>query len=72
MPDTILASEIKAKCSRVHARTEGVLPPSVCPYCMGCPIGTLVLGVEGKRQGGPLPIPSDSVDEVKAWAAEEE
>ena len=63
-----LSSRIRDVCGKSHNRAEGVLPPQVCPYCMGCPIGTIVAGVSG---GDPMrhaiSIPTKHEEAITDW-----
>lgn len=64
----LLAERIKEVCRKSHNRDMGVLPPQVCPYCMGCPLGTIVLGVTGGNpQAEPLSISDDKAPPVIEW-----
>lgn len=56
-------------CKKSNDAANGVLPPQVCPYCMQCPLGTIVIGVSGGNAGErePVPIPEGKQAEVLAW-----
>ncbi len=62
-----MSVQIEAACREQHGRLGSVLPPQVCRFCMGCPLGTLVVGVTGGSARGPDPIPDGYVPVVTAW-----
>ena len=65
-----MSERIKSACGYQHDQKGSVFPPQVCGYCMGCPIGTLVIGVSdsvGAAQKGPTKIPQEHVEPVGQW-----
>jgi len=64
-----MSKEIEATCRKQHKYDGSVMPPQVCPYCMACPIGTIVVGIAGggSNRIGPAEMPEDAVEEVEAW-----
>ncbi len=65
-----IAERIKDVCSKQSKLGKGVMPPQVCPFCFGCPIATIVVGVSGNNgQVAAKPIPQGEVGqkEVNAW-----
>lgn len=57
-----MSAAIRAACATQHKMIGSVLPPQVCPFCMGCPIGAIV----GSGQT-PTPIPASEVASVQTW-----
>jgi len=64
---TQVAERIKGVCGKQYTRSGSVLPPTVCPYCMGCPLGALF-----SRLPGPAPIPEKHKEEVLGWLSRRE
>ena len=67
MTTTDMSQEIAQACRKQHEQTGGVFPPQVCPYCMDCPIGTIVAGVTETNQRGAFGIPDDAIQEIRNW-----
>lgn len=68
----MLAERIKHVCNVSYAQHNSVLPPTVCPYCMGCPVGTIVVTVasvagHGGQQNAARPVPDDAAPDVIRW-----
>lgn len=63
------ATRIEAACRRQHDQTGNVMPPTVCPYCMGCPLETLVVSITQplSRPSGPEPIPAEHQTSINKW-----
>ena len=64
-----IAERIKEVCSKSNNQGNGVMPPLVCPYCFGCPIATIVVGIAGNGQqtvARSIAKKSDR-NEVNAW-----
>lgn len=63
-----IAERISEVCRKSNDAAMGVLPPQVCPFCFGCPIATVVVGVSGHHHiTAAQPIPEDKQPEVNAW-----
>ena len=66
-----MAAELEAGCKRQHGHDGSVFPPQVCRFCMGCPLGTIVMAVSNDQpvQRGPDEIPDENEQEVRDWLA---
>ena len=63
----MIANQISKVCHSQYRIKGSVLPPKVCPYCFGCPIASIVAGVSGSSQTGPLPMPDKDIPGVMEW-----
>lgn len=64
----MIAPRISEVCGKSNKQGQGVMPPQVCPFCFGCPIATIVVGVTGRNQQREATlVPPDSEEEVSAW-----
>lgn len=56
-------------CGKQHSVKGSVFPPSVCPFCFGCPIAAIVVGVasSGSPQTEASSIAADKQAEVYEW-----
>ena len=64
-----IATEIAETCKLQYNHIGSVLPPQVCPYCFGCPIATIVVGIgdDPPPQREATPIPADKQPGVREW-----
>lgn len=58
---------IEQVCRDNNKLGRGILSPFVCPYCGGCALQALVVGVAGDDPGVVLPIAKDKEDPINAW-----
>lgn len=63
-----IRDRIESVCRKHNEVGKGVLNPRVCPFCFGCPLATIVVGVSGRNnQTSARPIPEADQPGVNLW-----